>query len=46
LFLCPVFGFMIAALSLHEPISLYTFVGVLLVSVGLYIALNKRIAKT
>lgn len=46
LFLCPVFGFMIAALSLHEPISLYTFVGVMLVSVGLYIALNKRTAKT
>lgn len=46
LFLCPVFGFMIAALSLHEPISLYTFVGIMLVSVGLYIVLNKRIAKS
>lgn len=46
LFLCPVFGFMIAALSLHEPISLYTFVGVVLVSVGLYIALNKRSVKS
>ncbi len=46
LFLCPVFGFMIAALSLREPISLYTFIGVLLVTVGLYITQNKRIVKS
>ncbi|RXK62000.1 DMT family transporter [Lacibacter luteus] len=46
LFLCPVFGFMIAAISLREPISLYTFIGVLLVSVGLYIAQNKRTVKS
>jgi probable blue pigment (indigoidine) exporter len=37
LFLCPVFGFMIANLTLKEPISLYTLIGVLLVVGGLYI---------
>ena len=42
LFLCPVFGFMIAAISLNEPISLYTIAGVLLVSVGLYLVQKKR----
>lgn len=36
LFLCPVFGFIIANLTLHEPISLYTLIGVLLVVGGLY----------
>ena len=42
LFLCPVFGFIIAAISLNEPISLYTVAGVLLVSVGLYLVQKKR----
>jgi drug/metabolite transporter (DMT)-like permease len=37
LFLCPVFGFIIASLTLHEPISFYTLIGVLLVIGGLYI---------
>jgi drug/metabolite transporter (DMT)-like permease len=43
LFLCPVFGFIIAALRLHEPISGYTFVGVLFVSVGLYITQQQKV---
>ena len=41
LFLCPVFGFIIAAISLYEPISLYTMAGVLLVTVGLYLIQKK-----
>lgn len=42
LFLCPVFGFIIAALTLHEPISLYTIAGVVLVIAGLYIIQRKK----
>ncbi len=42
LFLCPVFGFIIAAVSLNEPITLYTVTGVLLVTVGLYVV-QKRV---
>jgi len=37
LFLCPIFGFCISNIVLHEPISLYTFWGVLLVIAGLFI---------
>lgn len=36
LFLCPVFGFMISAWLLKEPLSWYTAAGVLLVLIGLY----------
>jgi probable blue pigment (indigoidine) exporter len=36
LFLCPVFGFIIAAVSLNEPITLFTVAGVMLVTAGLY----------
>ena len=36
LFLCPLFGFMIAALLANESISLYTFIGVALVLLGLF----------
>ena len=36
LFLCPVFGFMIASISLEEPITFYTLFGVMLVIGGLY----------
>jgi len=43
LFLCPVFGFIIAAVSLNEPISFYTIVGVLLVTVGLYLVQKKTV---
>ena len=42
LFLCPVFGFIIAAMLLHEPISLYTVIGVMLVIAGLYLVQGKR----
>jgi drug/metabolite transporter (DMT)-like permease len=42
LFLCPVSGFIIAAIMLHEPISLYTIVGVVVVIVGLYLVQRKR----
>lgn len=38
LFLCPIFGFGIAALVLDEPISQYTLIGVSLVLAGLYLA--------
>ncbi|MEI7735778.1 MAG: DMT family transporter [Ferruginibacter sp.] len=37
LYLCPVFGFLIASLLLKEPISWYTATGVFLVIGGLYI---------
>lgn len=38
LFLCPVFGFAIAAVILNDVISVYTFVGVLLVMIGLFLS--------
>ena len=40
LFLCPLFGFIIAALILSEPLSLYTLAGVILVLSGLFISRN------
>ena len=42
LFLCPVFGFVLAAAMLAEPISLFTVVGMLLVITGLYIVHKNR----
>ena len=41
LFLCPVFGFIIAALLMKEPISAYTFIGVAFVIAGLYLVQKK-----
>lgn len=41
LFLCPIFGFLIAWILMKEPISVYTMIGVLLVVAGLYIVLRK-----
>lgn len=38
LFLCPLFGFIIAAWFLKDPISIYTIVGVLLVIIGLLLS--------
>jgi len=38
LFLCPLFGFIIASFFTHESISLYTFIGVAFVLLGLFIA--------
>jgi hypothetical protein len=37
LFLCPIFGFAFAKIMIHEPITWYTFLGVLLVLSGLYL---------
>ncbi len=37
LFLCPVFGFMIAGFMMAEPISLFTISGMLLTLAGLYL---------
>jgi probable blue pigment (indigoidine) exporter len=42
LFLCPVFGFVIAALLMKEPISTYTFIGVAFVIAGLYLVQKKK----
>jgi len=42
LFLCPLFGFVIAAVLLKEPITLYTITGMALVLAGLYIVQRKR----
>lgn len=42
LFLCPVFGFIYAAVLLREPITWYTWAGTLLVLAGLYIANRPR----
>ncbi len=36
LFLCPLFGFMLSAWFLHEPLSWFTAAGVALVLIGLY----------
>jgi len=44
LFLCPISGFIIAAILLKEPISWYTFFGVVLVIAGLYLVQKKRFA--
>jgi drug/metabolite transporter (DMT)-like permease len=38
LFLCPLFGALIAAALLHEAISVYTWLGIILVVLGLLIA--------
>lgn len=43
LFLCPVFGFAIAAVILNDIISSYTIIGVVLVMIGLF--LSQRDAK-
>ena len=37
LFLCPIFGFAFANIIMHEPISWFTFLGVVLVLSGLYL---------
>ncbi|MBC6489488.1 DMT family transporter [Flavihumibacter stibioxidans] len=45
LYLCPVFGFIIASMVLHEPVGLYTVVGVTLVISGLYLVQRLASAK-
>jgi probable blue pigment (indigoidine) exporter len=42
LFLCPIFGFIYASFLLEEPITTYTYVGTLLVIVGLYLAQREK----
>jgi drug/metabolite transporter (DMT)-like permease len=42
LFLCPIFGFIIAHFMMNEPISLYTFLGVAFVISGLYISMSLK----
>jgi probable blue pigment (indigoidine) exporter len=42
LFLCPIFGFLIARLIMKEPISIYTVFGVAFVICGLYIVQKKN----
>ena len=42
LYLCPIFGFIIAALTLHDPLSLYTLAGVILVLLALVLVRNKK----
>ena len=37
LFLCPLFGFLIASAIVHEPIGVFTITGMLLVLLGLYL---------
>jgi drug/metabolite transporter (DMT)-like permease len=42
LFLCPVFGFMYATFLLHEPFTIHTAVGALLVMAALYVGQFKK----
>jgi probable blue pigment (indigoidine) exporter len=44
LFLCPVFGFLVAAVVVKEPITLFTISGMLLVLAGLYMVQKKKVA--
>lgn len=43
LFLCPIAGFAIAAVILDEPVTWHTYVGVVLVLVGLYIVQRRPV---
>lgn len=45
LFLCPVFGYIIAAIIMNDSISMYTLVGVLLVMIGLVLSQQNIWAK-
>lgn len=45
LFLCPIFGFIYAAFLLHEPITIYTYIGTATVIAGLSIAQAKKFRK-
>lgn len=42
LFLCPVFGFLIASALMHEPIGVFTVCGMLLVLIGLYLVQKNK----
>lgn len=45
IFLCPIFGFIYAAVLLHEPITWYTYAGTALVLTGLYLAQRAKLKK-
>ena len=45
LYLCPIFGFIYSAWLFHEPITLFTFIGTVLVMVALYIGQFKKITQ-
>ena len=42
LYLCPIFGFIIAAAIMHDPLSLYTLAGVILVLIALMMVRDKK----
>lgn len=42
LFLCPIFGFIIAHFMMNEPINLYTLLGIVFVISGLYISMSLK----
>ena len=42
LFLCPIFGFTYSSILLNEPLSWHTFVGTILVVLGLYVAQREK----
>jgi drug/metabolite transporter (DMT)-like permease len=42
LYLCPIFGFIIAAIFMHDPLTLYTLTGVIMVLIALVMVRNKR----
>lgn len=42
LFLCPIFGFAIAAPVMGDPVGIYTICGVLFVMIGLFLARRKQ----
>ena len=44
LFLCPIFGFALAKMMMHEPITWFTFLGVSLVLSGLYLVQRIKIS--
>jgi len=46
LFLCPVFGFVLAAAIMKEPLTIYTLVGVLFVIGGLYLVQWNKMKQT
>ncbi len=43
LFLCPIFGFIYAAVLLKEPVTWFTYTGTLLVITGLYLAQKEKL---
>lgn len=45
LFLCPIFGFVYAAVLLKEPITAYTYAGTAFVITGLYLAQREKFKK-